>query len=78
MTSIPGLSQLIHADGKMSGASEKVDFEDWKPVARSREVHFLRPDGKELDVKSDRDGRKDMVQSIPLTPFRIYRNLILL
>ena len=53
MSQLPflGPKKLLYADGAASGAAATVDFEDWEPVARGRELTFLWPDGSALDTR---------------------------
>jgi hypothetical protein len=48
-----GPKKLIHADGATSGAAATVEFEDWEPVARGRDLTFLWPDGSTLDATAE-------------------------
>lgn len=48
-----GPKKLLYADGATSGAAATVDFEDWEPTARGRELTFLWPDGSALDARSE-------------------------
>jgi hypothetical protein len=48
-----GPKKLIYADGSASGGASTVDFEDWEPVARGRELAFLWPDGSALDATAE-------------------------
>ena len=40
--------RVLYSDGDLSG-EEEVDFSDWENEARARPVHFLWPDGSEVD-----------------------------
>jgi hypothetical protein len=48
-----GPKKLLYADGATSGAAATVDFEDWEPAARGRELTFLWPDGSPLDATAE-------------------------
>ena len=48
-----GPKKLIYADGATTGAAATVDFEDWEPMARGRELTFLWPDGSALDATAE-------------------------
>lgn len=43
-----GPKKLIYADGRSSGTTGTVEFEDWESVASARNVHFLWPNGERL------------------------------
>ena len=45
--------RLIYADGTTSGNSSKVELADWEPAENAREVHFLWPDGTELNAEEE-------------------------
>jgi hypothetical protein len=49
MIPAPGPKKLLYADGARTGDASRVDFEDWEPEERAREVHYLFPSGAELD-----------------------------
>lgn len=44
-----GPKKLIYADGRSSGDTSIVDYEDWESVANSRNVVFLWPNGEQLN-----------------------------
>ncbi|MEO8678814.1 MAG: fibronectin type III domain-containing protein [Vicinamibacterales bacterium] len=48
-----GPKKLIYADGRLTGAPDVVDFEDWEPQASAREVVFLWPNGDQLDAGAE-------------------------
>jgi hypothetical protein len=41
--------RLLYADPDATGDPGVVDFEDWEPLEEARELHYLWPDGTELD-----------------------------
>jgi hypothetical protein len=45
--------KVFYADGSLTGNPALVEFEDWEPTAVAREVHYLWPDGSELDVANE-------------------------
>ncbi|BCS33801.1 hypothetical protein TBR22_A30290 [Luteitalea sp. TBR-22] len=48
-----GPKKLIYADGALTGAPDRVDFEDWEPQDAARDVVFLWPDGSVLDARAE-------------------------
>jgi len=44
-----GPKKLIYADGAVSELPDRVDFEDWEPQTRARDVIFLWPNGDQLN-----------------------------
>ena len=48
-----GPKKLLYADGATSGAAATVEFEDWEPVSRGRDLTFLWPDGSALDATNE-------------------------
>ncbi len=51
MTSTP--TKVVYADGAQSGDASLVDFEDWDTIDSARRVHFLWPDGSEMDLATE-------------------------
>ena len=45
--------RLLYADGRSSGSSATVDFEDWESGTLARQVNFLWPDGSLLDAQDE-------------------------
>jgi hypothetical protein len=54
-TNLPflGPKKLIYADGRVTGSSSVVDFEDWEPQTSARDVVFLWPNGDQLDARAE-------------------------
>ena len=48
-----GPKKLIYADGRMTGAPEVVDFEDWEPQTSARDIVFLWPNGDQMNVSAE-------------------------
>lgn len=48
-----GPKKLIYADGRVSGSTTVVDFEDWEGQASARDVVFLWPNGEQLDARAE-------------------------
>ncbi|MEW6321697.1 MAG: hypothetical protein AB1635_11510 [Acidobacteriota bacterium] len=48
-----GPKKLIYADGRVSGAADVVDFEDWEAHSAARNVVFLWPNGDQLDDRAE-------------------------
>lgn len=44
-----GPKRMIYADGAKTGASTRVDYEDWESTGSARDIVFLWPDGTVLD-----------------------------
>lgn len=43
-----GPKRVLYADGALTGAPSRVDFEDWDSVANGRNLRFLWPNGEPL------------------------------
>ena len=48
-----GPKKLIYADGRSSGASGTVDFEDWESASSGRDVIFVWPNGEKLSAAAE-------------------------
>lgn len=45
--------KVFYADAALTGNPGAVDFDDWEPVAMAREVHYLWPDGSEVNLENE-------------------------
>jgi len=48
-----GPKRLLYADGAKTAPEARVDFEDWEPKSKARELTFLWPDGTPLDERAE-------------------------
>jgi hypothetical protein len=48
-----GPKKLIYADGRMTGAAEVVDFEDWELQTSARDVVFMWPNGDQMNATAE-------------------------
>ena len=48
-----GPKKLIYADGRMTGAPDVVDFEDWEPQTSARDIVFLWPNGDQMNASAE-------------------------
>ncbi len=48
-----GPKKLIYADGRVTGAPDLVDFEDWEAQSSARDVVFLWPNGDQMDDRAE-------------------------
>ncbi len=48
-----GPKKLIYGDGRVSGSTTVVDFEDWEAQTAARDVVFLWPNGDQMDARAE-------------------------
>lgn len=45
--------KVFYADAALTGGSNAVEFEDWEATTMAREVHYLWPDGSEVNLENE-------------------------
>jgi hypothetical protein len=45
--------KVFYADGERTGSPTTIDFEDWEPTARARNIVVLWPDGSLVDDENE-------------------------